>query len=466
MPLLYELLNQLNKKEIRQLKKYLKSPFVTHREDIGRMFDYLAKHLYESKPLPSKVHLFKHTYGEEVFDAPKLRSTMSELRAFIEQYIIGLSGQQDEIRSLLSLGTFYRQRNLPRHFQRTIKKVKKLQARQALRNPDYYQHKLDLQIEEAHFASENKRTQNLNLQEIDTTLDVLYLSQKLRHACTLLSHRAVFQADYSFGLLKGWIDLLEESAYLNIPAIALYYHCYRFLTEAYSQDHFVKFRQALSLHHAHFPKDELKDLYRAAINFCIRKLNEGNLGYTREGWELYQEGLSAGYFIENEQLSRFTFDNIVGFGLRLKEYKAVGHFINVYQQKLNAEFRARTVAFNLARLEYEQQNFSQALSLLLASNPKDLVNQLITKTLQLKIYYESGEFDLLDSHLDSFRSFIRRREVSDYHRENYHNIIHFIRKIVSLAPYDKMERKKLKEAITNTPVLTEREWLLQKIGQM
>ena len=463
MPLLYELLNQLSKEEIRQLKKYLKSPFVTHREDIGRMFEYLAKHLYQAKPLPQKEELFKYTYGEAGFEGQKLRSTMSELHAFIEQYIIELSSKQGKISSLLALGAFYRQRNLSRHFQRTIKKIKKLQDKQGFRNPDYYQHQLNLQIEEAHFASANKRTQNLNLQEIDITLDVLYLSQKLRHACTLLSHRAVFQADYNFGLLKGWIDLLEEGSYLNIPAIALYYYCYRFLTEAYSQDYFIKFRQALSLHRTHFPKEELKDLYRAAINFCIRKLNEGSLDYTREGWELYQEGLSAGYFIENEQLSRFTFDNIVGFGLRLKEYEAVGDFIEGYQEKLNTEFRERTVLFNLGRLKYEQQNFGEALSYLLASNPKDLVNQLIVKTLQLKIYYESGEFDLLESHLDSFRSFIRRREVSDYHRENFQNIIYFIKKIVSLAPYNKIEKQKLKEAIKTTAVLTEREWLLQKI---
>jgi len=454
----------MEKAEWRRLKKFLRSPYVTHREDIFRMYECLASSLYKGNALPDKQALHQYTYPTEHFNAQRLRNTMSELHQFVENFIVWEAIQKNNPGKHLTLSAFYRQRNLSKHFRRNAQKLKKTLETQSLQDPEYFQNLLDFQIEDAQFQATHKRTNKLNLQEIDHTMDVLYLSRKLRHACTLLSHRAVYQTDYDFGLLREWIDVIEGSDFLDLPFIAIYYYCYRYLTESYSQEYFQKFREELSAHKNQFSKEELKDLYRAAINFCIRKLNEGSLAYAREGWELFREGLKAEIFIENGQLSRFTFDNIVGFGLRLKEFAAVNGFISDYQHYLDDNYRSGTVAFNLARLEYERRDFSRALTYLSSSIPKDLVNQLISKTLSIKIYYELEEFDLLAAHLDSFRSFIRRNEVSDYHRKNFQKIIYYTQKIMALAPFDAAEKEKLITAIKEEHILTEREWLLQKLG--
>ena len=464
--MLYELVQKLEKDESRQLKKYLRSPFITHREDTGRLFNCLLNYLQKGKPLPEKRVLFSEIFHQSTYEDQKLRSTMSDLQQLIEQYLIWKYNRRDSLNSQLTLAEVYRQRNLPKHFKRTIRKAEVFWEKDPVQNSDYYQNLLKYQMEKVQFQLTNSRAEKLNLQEIGDTIDVLYLSQKLRHICTQLSHRAVFQADYQFGLLEQWIDVLENSAYLKVPAIALYYYCYRFLTDTNSQTYFRKFRATLSTNQQHFPKDELKNLYRAALNFCIRKHNEGQIEYTREGWELYQEGLQVDIFSENNRLSRFTFDNIVGFGLRIKEYDEIGLFIQQYKEQLDLAFRESTVHFNLARLEYDRKNYALASSYIQASDPKDLVNKLIAKTLQLKIYFESEKFTLLDAHLDNFRLFIRRKEVSDYHRNNFQNIIYYTRKLIALAPYDKIERQKLTAAIKKEESLTERAWFLEKLLEM
>lgn len=465
-PLLYEVLKKLKKSEIRQLKKFVRSPFITHRTDLGLLFNCLAKYLYEHKPLPDKTTLFAIIFPGQNYHDQQLRSIMSDLHKLVEEYLKWHTMEQDTVENHLALAATYRQRNLSKHFQRTINKVKNLQENQSLRNQDFYQNFLSYQVEMMEFQTKNHRTNKLNLQDIGDTIDILYLSQKLRHACLQRSHQAVYPSEYQLGLLNTWIDILEDSDYLKIPTIALYYYCYRFLTEAYSPSYFRKFRAELSQYHSHFPKEELKNLYRAAINFCIRKLNEGDLEFTREGWALFQQGLEAGFFIENNHLSRFTFNNMVGFGLRLKEYSVVEQFIKNYQSKLEITYRESTVYFNFARLEYERKNYAKALEHLQTTEIKDLVNRLISKTLILKIYYELAEFDVLESHLDSFRIFIRRREVSDYHRTNFQNIIHFTQKLMALPPYQQAERKRLERAIQAKEILTERAWLLEKLGEV
>jgi len=462
-PLLYQLLEKLDKRELRELKKLVRSPIATHRPELALLFNKLADALYRGRQLPDKPKLHLAVFGADPYDDQRLRSLMSDLHLLIEQHLMARAAQSDEVQAQLHLAHFYRQRGLVRHFESAIQKVAALQRQSAYRNVDYFERRLKFEIETNEFQSTDRRAGHLNLQEISDTMDVLYLAQKLRHACSQLSHRAVYQTDYRFGLLQAWIDVLEDSHYLHTPAIALYYYCYRFLTEEYSQDYFARFRDQLRLHSAAFPKEELKGLYRAAVNFCIRKLNEGSLDFAREGWELYQEGLQSELFIEHNHLSRFTFDNIVGFGLRLEAFEAVKNFIEQYRSYLAADYAESTVLFNLARLEYGLRHYDQALAYVQRANPRDLVNQLICKTLQLKIYYETNELDLLESHLDSFRLFIRRREVSDYHRQNFHNVIIYTRKLISAYPNDAAERRRLRAAIQEEKVLSEREWLLSKV---
>ena len=463
-PLLYQLLLALSKSELRQLKKYVRSPFVTHREDLWVLCRILVQACYDQRPFPAKANLYQLVFGDEPYDDQRLRSLLSDLHLIIENFLRWISSQNNALSSNLELAALYRQRGLEKHFLRTHRKTASILKQSKLRNSEHLQYHLQYQIEDNRFQTTNKRTGKLNLQEIGDTMDHLYLAQKLRHVCAQLSHGAVYQTNYNFGLLQLWIDELEGSAFLQLPAIALYYYCYRFLTEEYSQDYFRKFRQELQLHQEQFPKDELKDLYRAATNFCIRKLNEGSLSFTREGWELYQTGLRTDIYIENGQMSRFTFDNIVGFGLRLENFEPVSTFIDQYQQYLAAEYRESSVCFNKARLEYQRRNFSLALQHLQEAKPKDLVNQLILKTIQLKIYFEEEEIDLLESHLDSFRHFIRRREVSDYHRTNFSNIISFTRKLLNLPPGNSREKEQLRQTIIAEEILSERAWLLAKLA--
>ena len=457
---LYELLMTFDKTELRRFGKFVRSPFFTHRSEMERMFAFLAKCRYRNESLPDKAQLFKKAFPGKVYDDLLLRATMSDLRELMEEFLVWQRLRSDEMRRRLALAAEYRERNLAKHFHQGIQKVRRQLEEEKERNAEYLRKALEYQLDTAHFQTLTTRTSQLPLQDISDGLDVLYLAEKLRHACTQLSHQAVFKTHYRYGLLPHVLEQVENAGFLHVPAIALYYYCYRFLTERYSLDYFQKFRTELLQNGRFFPDVELKNLYLLAINFCIRKMNEGGEPFIREGWELYREGLERGFLLENRRLSPFTFNNIVAFGIKLEAFAEVEEFIREYQIYLESTQRERFVSFNLARLEYTRRNFSAALRLLQTADFKDLVNNLIAKTLLLKIYFELGEFDLLESHLETFRTFIRRREVSDYHRRNYLNILNMVKKLIAIAPNDKPAKSALRAEIEHTEVLSEREWLL------
>jgi len=460
---LYEVLQTFTKPDLRRFGKFVRSPFFTHRSEMERMYTLLAHCWYREKPLPDKELLFRKSFPDRPYDDLLLRATMSDLRELMEEFLIWQGLRANETGAKLALAAAFRERNLGKLFQQTRRKLEIRMQENTIRNADFHRQVLDFQVEIAKFQSRTVRTGELPLQDISDSIDILYLAEKLRHTCTQISHQAVFKTSYAFGLLPQVLDQVEHGGFLEVPAIALYYYCYRFLTEQHSLGYFQKFRVELQQNGHFFPDTELKELYLLAINYCIRKINEGADPFTREGWELYREGLEKGFLLENKRLSPFTFNNIAAFGIKLGLYAEVEQFIRAYNNFLEPALQESLLSFNLARLEYKRGHHHAALRLLQTADFKDLVNNIIAKTLLLKIYFELQEFDLLESHLDTFRQFIRRRELSDYHRRNYLNIITLVKKISALRPGDRAEMTLLRTEIGQTEVLTEREWLLEQL---
>jgi hypothetical protein len=214
------------------------------------------------------------------------------------------------------------------------------------------------------------------------------------------------------------------------------------------------------VHGGLFSAEEVRDLYILAINFCIRRYNAGNPAYLGDQFDFYKDGLRQGYFLTDGELSRYTYQNAVTSGLIMREFDWVEQFVNDYREKLAEPYRESVFSFNLALLAYEKKQYDTALPLLQKAEYKDLLLNLAAKTLQLKIYFELDEIDLLEAHLSAFKTFLRRKKELGYHRGNYLNTIYFTYKLLETNPFDKEARAVLRTEIAEAKNIGEKEWLL------
>ena len=369
----------------------------------------------------------------------------------------------DTERAKIRLAAVYRKRNLPKHFRITLREARQSRERRPWRHADYY-HDLNLiEWEQYQYDTAARRTESLNLQSTSDLLDTAFIARKLRLACLARSHQAVYRADYKMGLLDAVLQYVETARLLHIPAIGLYFHCYRFLNDSQAVSHFDSFKTMLFEHAESFPVEELRTLYLLAINFGIKKINESAEGWLRTTLELYQSALERKLLLENQHLSRFAFNNIVAIALRVGELDWTEQFILDYRSLLERQWREVTASLNLARVAYMRHDYPTALRHLQRSDYKDLLNNLIAKTLQLKIYFETDEYDLLDSHLTSMSTFIRRHTAIGYHRTNYSKIVYYTRQMMGLNFRDLQAVAEMQLRIEQEEILTEKEWLLERV---
>ncbi len=458
----YHLYQTLSNAELRQFRKFAASPYFNGRPQLCLLLDYFAKNKSGTGGYDAEK-AFKAAFPGENFDDQKWRLTLSQLFKLAEQFV-ALQELSGEEKMELALAQAYRKRGLGGHFQRSIQKLEKKQATTESRSAAFHEDQYRIEWEKYRSHSSGKRTEAFNLQEVSDAMDAAFIARKLRHVCFSLSHQAVYQAAYRFGFLDEILkEVQERPSLLDSPAINLYFHCYLALRPGAGEGDFQTFNMLLFSQSHLLPDEERRNLFLLAINYGIRQINASHPEYDRPVLDLYRTALDKDLLLENGQLSRFAFNNIVAIAVRIGEVDWVEKFIHQYKNLLEREHRNPTFSLNLARLEFARKNYKDALLHLQRSDYKDLINNLIAKTLQLKIYFETGEYEVLEAHLRNMKSYIRRQRAIGYHKQNYLNIIRFTQALVELNPFEKNGRTALRNAISIEESLTERDWLLDML---
>lgn len=452
----------LGGKEIRAFRKFLKSPYFNQREDLVRLFQLIELVFLKKNSSITKEATFEQLYPNQEFDVQFLRQSMSLLLKQLELFLVLEEHQKDQLANKLTLSKIFRERELHKPFQSSLKELKKLQQNSSYRNAQYFEDHFKIMLEEYQFRASNRISEQ-NLQQISDSMDMAFILSKLRQACYSIAHQTVYKTEYRFGLLDAILDYIKKNNLDQHPTLAIYYYCYHALLFSRREEYFQLFRAHLFANEQLFHREEIRDLYLLAINFCIRRFNQGEENYAREGLDWYRRGLESKVLLNDGVLSRFTYRNVVAMGLKVGDFNWVQSFIHEYKPVLEKQYRENMFSFNLAKLEYHRKNYQEALHLLRKAKYKDLLLNLGAKTLLLKIYYELDDWDMLEAHLEAMQNYLRRKKVMGYHQTNYQNLIKYTKKLVHISPYDKAAREKFKKRIEVEEILTEKEWLLNQL---
>jgi hypothetical protein len=244
---LIAVLKSLNKKELRELRKWLDSPAHNQREDVARLFDYLTTgdHLDNEKYL-RKEKIYAKIFGSEPLDDAKLRQTVHFLTKAVEEYLIVQDLVEDELHSRITLAGVYRKRKLDKPMQRALKNAQEAITAHPYRDDQYFRNDYLFQLELYTSMEGKQRTTQMNLQEVSDALELTFIIEKLRQTCRMLSHQAVYKAGYDTGLLEAVLDYVEQHNKLAVPAIAIYYYIYRANLQKDNPQHFEQLKQQIS----------------------------------------------------------------------------------------------------------------------------------------------------------------------------------------------------------------------------
>lgn len=455
---LISILSNLSPIERRSLGKFLRSPYFNKREDLINLFEYLSAQIEGEKEL-SKESIFKAVFPTKKFNDTNLRLLMSYLVKLVERFLVIESVDRDPAFQKKELMIDFRKRGLQKLYQKARKQVSEINDASQLRHSSYYETRYEVLMESFHDDAVQQLKENFPLQEFADQLDITFIIKKLQQTCLLLNQRSVVKTEVEIGMLDEVLQhIKEKNELLLIPTVAIYYYGYLTLSDQAKKSHFLEFKKLVLKNPEKFLSEQLQELHLLAINYCIRKLNGGDHSFFVELLDLYKEGLRTETLLQGKRLSRFTYHNIVATAIKSDELDWASDFVIDYKPLLDKKFRESSFSYNLARLSYSKGDYETAMPLLQKANYRDVLLNIAAKTLALKIYYETDELEVLQSHIEAMKSYIRRKRVIGYHKTNYLNILQLTQKLVQLNIFDRAAKKRFLESVETMEPLTEKEW--------
>lgn len=467
---IWDFARSLSPEEQRRFKKYLCSPYFNADERLVKLWDWLLK--AQQSGVGDKAEAFSVIFPTETFQDAKMRHHCSYLLRHLLDFVgIEQLKQKPFEQQLLTLEGLERP-GLEKFFHRTERKLSSYMDKPGRRDQGHFLQALRLSFRlTAKVQAKMSRSQDQLLVESDRQLDLFYTLSKLRSACSFINNQQVLKG------MDGGIDIqvlndnpdqglalqvdIEGNPGLPI-AIQVYFDVYQSLIQSDNEGHYQTLKQRLPEVSQVFSPSELRTLYTFAQNYCIRKINAGKQHYLSELFELYQEMIQSHLILENGTLSPWHYKNITVTALRLGKFDWVEAFLEQNRSKIPTKYRENAFTYNSAKLNFYRKEYSEVLRLLQKVEYEDLFYNLDSKAMILKTYYESREWDALESMMESFAQYLRRnRTVPEKHKKNYLNLIRFVKKMSGIPSSEVLQ--KLKKDLESSQNVADKDWILQML---
>ena len=436
-------------------------------EQLLKLYAYLSsQYPHFSESVLDKKIVFTKCFGRKQYDDKKLRYLITDLTRCCDSYMAftGLQKQEDLKQRLLA--RTYADRNCEKAYSGIVQQLRKQEEDSSVRDASFYYSRFDLEFIQMEYATLHaRRNEESNIAEVTAYLDAFYIIKKLQLLCEIRNVKNVLSREHTVMMQEELMEHLEKHAYKDVPAIGIYYRILMTLTDSTNEQHFKQLQELLLKHAASFTQAELRDVYQYVFNYCIKKINTGNIAYQRTMFETYKIVLEKDILLVRHKLSQWDYKNIVTISLRLGELAWCHKFINAYKDLLVATERENAYNYNIAFWHFYKKEYSRTLHLLQQVNFTDLYYQLDSRVIILKIYVEQEEDEALFYHLSAFKTFLNRsRLISAYQRTTYKNLIKYTNRMVRAAG-NKKKIAGLRKEISENRQVADLQWLLRKIGE-
>jgi hypothetical protein len=499
---LFQIIKTFSKSELRELAKFAQSPYLNTRADVVACCQYLVQYQGSPPSVFQKETVFAALYENRKYDDAAMRFVMHQVLKIVKKYLVQKELEDRPMSEQMLLVQAFRRRHLDSFFERELNQAQTTHSQLTHRNADFFFIDYQIQYEQQQFLSSVRRKANMPLQQMTGALTQFYVTEMLRHACVAAVSEAIVNANFSLPMLDSVLEWARESIEAsNLTkslqlgktelletqnselkrenteggllaekndnadiAMRLYYLTYQALTTS-DLLIFNELKELLTQHWRLLPESEGRLLYILAINFCAKRSNTvGGAEIRRTMFELHRAGIESRLLFENGFLTKFTFKNTVAAAILVKEFDWVKNFIENYKGEIHPREREMMYQFGLASYYFSQKDYARAMPILSRFEAHDAQMPLLAKSMLLRIYYEQGETDALESLLDSFQAYVRRQKDVGYLGEQYLNLIKTVRKMLKTDLSKSKNRDLLRGEIEaqNKPLL--KDWLLEMLA--
>ena len=464
---LKELFGSLNKNEVKEFCKFIRSPFFNNRSEVVRYFDALKKFYPEFDPIKlNEEKIFKQVYPGKKFNGALMRKLLSLTTSLLVDFYAITASMENDLEYNVKLFEKLYAKKLFTVIEKKKKAVDELFS-SSERSFPYYDAKYKYTtFINGYFMNLSERSMLSSLQnEIDDFIEY-FLSVSLLMYIRLGEWEKGFKKKYDLKFYNEVMKYLSLNSSGEVTLSTLYYNMLMLL-ETEDEKYFFKLQECREIFSdkLHFSDDY--NIGVVSIQYCYKRIQKGDIEFRKHQFELTKNILKKD-LIPKGFLDLYFFTNAVRTAVTIKEFIWSENFIKEYKSRLNSDVKNEVSEYSYAMLEFGKEDFSKSLSHLSRINPEASYIKMDIKNLFLMNYYELGYTEELISLIDNYKHFLHReKDMSEQIKKANSAFVNLVAELLKVRLKGKKgSAEELKKEIENTPYFTAKEWLLKKINEI
>lgn len=467
------LLKILSEDELKAFDRFVRSPFFNENKRLVRLFDFLKSFapLFES-PGMTKETAYAIVFGDDNYNEKRLVRLLSKLCKLVDQFIehYGLLANP-EVGFSYRLN-FYEEKNQTVFFEQQLKAFRQWLETNSPKHHRYEHARFNLEKSQSNFLHRQEQYSrgDVNLQEAMDALDHYYLVEKLMLATAMYNRQAVLPVSYSPFFLDKMLVELKEKLESFSPTVQIWYRALCMVREPDSSEIYFQLKGELLSKLEKLDEEDGLALFLILQNSLHKAIGQQSEMYFPELFELYKVQIQQNWILSrNGTIMENVFKNIVTVGTTIGELDWTKSFIKTYRSYLPEEGREDMLAYSLGLIAFKEKAYDKALKSISQVSQKNIFLTLSIRRLQLKIYFEQKDWEVLMSSINSYRVYLHRlKRLSSRHKEVNTLFLNLLSALSKLEAH-KMDKKKIQaieSEVQQTNLLPERTWFLEKLGEI
>ena len=453
------ILEVMGEKERSLFRQFLALPLFNKEQFVVALYDLIIPQLHHP---PDNAAIFAQLYPGETYNDGRVRYLKAHLYAQLRKFLF--LNQPEMLFEDVAMLQYLREKKLTDLYRKEQNKLQTHFQASLPTDSVSYLHRYFLSFEWHNFHTRTNRVATEYLEQLNLNLDVFFIIEKLKLACTAFNLRRLYNVQADTSLLEPiLLHIQEQQLQEKHQLLGIYYHAYQMLLNGDTTFYF-NLKSNLLEKGIDYPVEEIKDAYLLAMNFCIQEINKGNNDFYKEAFQLYEQGIQKLILLENGYLSPITYSNAITIALRGKDYDRALQFIETYKKILQGSEQEGYYFFNLSKYYFETRNFEKVIELYYQSSIKELLLNIQVRIIQIKAFYEKNEMELCENLIDNLKQLLSRKGILAYHKENYYNCCKMFKQLLVMNRYDKNAREKFLKKTNSLSPLTEKGWLIEKVS--
>jgi len=476
-----DILSSFSKEELKKFRTFISGSYFNKNKNVSSFFDQIIKfHSDFPESKVSKEIVFAKLFPKTVYNDGLMRTLIFNLNNLLKEFIILESDDNTLLKKEIILLKEYNKKKLKKLFLKKFEELNSILDKAKIKDDEYFMTRIKMQREMEIFIEINrfgKKDYNqfkvFSVKNMSENLTNFIYLTVISYNSLMFEESADRMKELSTELLNIVKDkfLSDEIAVSDNPILNL--NKLQIMLHKYGKGEYYKKLKEIFINKQnetdHF---ERYNLHNVLQHYCINKIFEGKPEYRRERFELYKIALGQKLFslYEKDYFDDMLFGNIVLVAISVDELDWLKDFIEKYSHLLSPEVSNSVKKYSFAKLNFAQNNFSEALKLLNSSELSNYVrNNFSVRDLIMKSMYELGYFTELYYQFDAYSQFLRknRKNIGSLRFNRATNFLIYFRKLVKVNENTDLQLySEIEFELNNNTEIMERTWLQSKLAEI